>query len=879
MRGPKAKAALLAVLGVLVAVVPFAGQFIPAASARTRIAAADPAFEQVWSRTDRPVEERRAARSWMWGPDAFYSGYEPYAEGPGGQHLVSYFDKSRMEINNPAGDRNSRWFVTNGLLVVDMIAGRIQMGDHMFAPTLPADIPVAGDANSPNAPTYAALATVASLKGDNRAPNRTGQNVREGLGRRGNIGVVDNLAGFATYAVYEPTLGHNIPDVFWSFLNQKGMVYNNGRYVNDTVVDWLFAMGYPITEPYWININVNGQERWVLMQAFQRRILTYSPHNPEGWKVEMANVGRAYYDWRYKGRPLPPAPTPTSTARPAAQAAITVEPAQGDATTPLTVSGRNFPAHSAVLISVEKPSANYFRGITTAAARADGTFSTRITLPADAAVLGEVNIVASANAGAVRATHPYRLNYNPTIAAGPLEVVTNGVVRVRGEGFPARIAVNLGFYFTTGEMQWVIRTETNASGTFDANLPVGNRPVGAQFTVVATADGGLKATTDYRLTVIAQPGLQVTPDRGPAGVYVTLRGYSWPPNRPLSIGTRAVGSSTEAWLPNLITTDGAGNFSVAVWLDPQYSTRSEVRLMASESKSTIRLEVPYYITGQPTATPRPSNATVAISPNVLAIGQVATVSGSRWPGGALVSIGVGRTGVDEWIAQAQADAAGNFSVNLALGPRWQNAGQLTLTAVAANGPTATTPVWVVASGGRIVPAGLPLTVNSYRADRGPIVYWVKGEGWQPGSVVNLSVISADGTVNVQVGSATVRNNGTFNITFNAGAPWWGRTDLGVQAIAVGGHQYSVRYLPITDMVKTVPRSNTFTARGTNWPANAEIILTLNIEGQDPRVLGRTVTDASGSFVMNVDLPDIPDDNQDDIQIRAKDQPYTAVFDF
>jgi hypothetical protein len=38
----------------------------------------------------------------------------------------------------------------------------------------------------------------------------------------------------------------------------------------------------------------------VLFQAFQRRILTYTPDNPEGWKVEMGNVGAQYYNWRYK---------------------------------------------------------------------------------------------------------------------------------------------------------------------------------------------------------------------------------------------------------------------------------------------------------------------------------------------------------------------------------------------------------------------------------------------------------------------------------------------------------------------------------------------------------------------------------------------------
>src|SRR6478672_10355143 len=105
---------------------------VSAPSERRQAAMPGPAFGQVWGRTDQPGGEGRVARSWMWGPHDFYSTYEPYAQGPGGGHLVCYFDKSRMEVNNPTGDRTSPWFVTNGLLVVEMISGRIQVGDTQF---------------------------------------------------------------------------------------------------------------------------------------------------------------------------------------------------------------------------------------------------------------------------------------------------------------------------------------------------------------------------------------------------------------------------------------------------------------------------------------------------------------------------------------------------------------------------------------------------------------------------------------------------------------------------------------------------------------------------------------------------------------------------
>ena len=42
----------------------------------------------------------------------------------------------------------------------------------------------------------------------------------------------------------------------------------------------------------------------MLVQAFERRLLTYVPGNPPGWQVEAGNVGRHYYEWRY-GAPPP----------------------------------------------------------------------------------------------------------------------------------------------------------------------------------------------------------------------------------------------------------------------------------------------------------------------------------------------------------------------------------------------------------------------------------------------------------------------------------------------------------------------------------------------------------------------------------------------
>ncbi len=261
----------------------------------------DPAFRAVWQRTDRPVAEQRAVRSWMWGPRGLMARGEQYAQAPGGTRQVQYFDKARMELTNPSGDRSSPWFVTTGLLVVEMITGRMQVGDQEFVQREPADIPVAGDPDDPAAPRYSSFGGVTGQLAD----DRTGQMVTETLDRAGRVG---RYAGpphaAARLAHYVPESRHNIAQAFWDYLNARGTVYENGAYRSGPISDWVFTMGYPISEPFWTRVRVGGVERDVLVQVFERRVLTYSPDNPAGWRVEQGNVGRHYYAWRY-GEQLP----------------------------------------------------------------------------------------------------------------------------------------------------------------------------------------------------------------------------------------------------------------------------------------------------------------------------------------------------------------------------------------------------------------------------------------------------------------------------------------------------------------------------------------------------------------------------------------------
>ncbi len=358
----------------------------------------NPSFRQNWQQADYPVAIGAVTRGFTWGPDPFFSTTEPYAESPDGQRQVEYLDKARMEITRPDFNPYNPYYVTNGLLVKEMVSGQLQQGDFSFKQKYPAyDVPVAGDplVVNPDAPTYASFfalnsfyktqpnqppASTTSLglhvsvdtQGINSAladtpvvtttsgittpasttpgvstspstsvsvtpspstpvpsapatpgtvspggsanvpdsigygllekqPDRTNEQVITTLSRNGQVGL-NNLLGAvdgANYVYWERTLGHNIPRIFWDFLNQSGPVYNGKGLVNGKIVDWVQTMGYPISDAYWVRTNVAGIARDVLVQLYERRILTYTPSNPAGYLVEMGNVGRHYYNWRY----------------------------------------------------------------------------------------------------------------------------------------------------------------------------------------------------------------------------------------------------------------------------------------------------------------------------------------------------------------------------------------------------------------------------------------------------------------------------------------------------------------------------------------------------------------------------------------------------
>jgi len=257
------------------------------------------AFREQWRRTDALVAGGRAEYSWYWGPAPRSAPLlERDDDAPGGRRLAVYYDKGRMELPLPLAGARAASQTSFGRLVAEMVSGNVQLGSQRFDPGPPALIPVAGDLNDPLAPTYASFARLTAP-----VPQRADR-PGESLDRSGAARARPELAAAhpeTVYAAYDPVTGHNVPRVFTSFLERRGLVETpRGRQV-EQIIDPLAVVGRPISEAYWTDLQLNGRVTPVLVQLFERRVLTYNPLNPAGAQVEMGNAGLHYYLWRYGG--------------------------------------------------------------------------------------------------------------------------------------------------------------------------------------------------------------------------------------------------------------------------------------------------------------------------------------------------------------------------------------------------------------------------------------------------------------------------------------------------------------------------------------------------------------------------------------------------
>ena len=124
-------------------------------------------------------------------------------------------------------------------------------------------MPLASDGDDPTAPTYAGFRAVSSYPGhgdadppyDRDRPCRRARST--GPGRwAARTGVRPPATRMV---IYEPN-GHNIPSVFWDFLNASGPVQVNGQTQTAPLINpWFYASGLPISDAYWAQVKIGGR--------------------------------------------------------------------------------------------------------------------------------------------------------------------------------------------------------------------------------------------------------------------------------------------------------------------------------------------------------------------------------------------------------------------------------------------------------------------------------------------------------------------------------------------------------------------------------------------------------------------------------------------
>jgi hypothetical protein len=256
------------------------------------------AFGANWARTDFPVASGSVERTWMWGPEPISPPLiERYDDAPDGVRVVQYFDKARMEVTDPDADSDEAWSVSSGLLVREMVTGELQLGASEYEEHEPSEINLVGDPDDDAAPTYATFNRLLEPRG-----HQAGDAVGEQIDREGNVSSDDALAeryGVTIDAVISQS-GLGIAGPFWEFMNADGLTWQDGEFqFDDLFEDPFIATGLPISDPFWTTVLVGGEETEILVQVFERRVLTYNPENPRRWQVEMSNSGRHYLEWRY----------------------------------------------------------------------------------------------------------------------------------------------------------------------------------------------------------------------------------------------------------------------------------------------------------------------------------------------------------------------------------------------------------------------------------------------------------------------------------------------------------------------------------------------------------------------------------------------------
>ena len=192
-----------------------------------------------------------------------------------GSYPAQYFEKGRIE-DHRADAPSPAWYFMYGRLTAELME------------------------RAPGQPVNTTQLTYGNLKAAMAHQGRTAV-------PRGFTGGTMAISGgrFVPYdAELRPMPGYIVPDYFWSYIN-RGDLFPGG---------WLHDIGLPMTAPQVAETTKNGERRDIVMQTFERTVLTYDHLNPREWQVERGNIGTDYVAAVGQTAPNPPSQnTPNAT--------------------------------------------------------------------------------------------------------------------------------------------------------------------------------------------------------------------------------------------------------------------------------------------------------------------------------------------------------------------------------------------------------------------------------------------------------------------------------------------------------------------------------------------------------------------------------------
>jgi hypothetical protein len=259
-----------------------------------------PAFETIYNRVDGAAV-RGVTRPLIWGETPLSVKTERWDNAPTKTRTVQYFAKGKMELNEVAGGTP---VVTFGRMAFDLATGAKMVGESRLQAYDPSILPVYGDLNplTNPAPRYADFTR-----------DVFGVITTNAVGRE-IITVIRNGRRFTQRnpraepkvrnAYYEIRSGHNIAEPFWTFFNATGQVATpSGSLEESQLFSWQEVVGYPLSEPYWMNYLQNGNTTEALVQLFEKRVMVFIPNAPDGATVQFNDVGAHYLSWAYDPYP------------------------------------------------------------------------------------------------------------------------------------------------------------------------------------------------------------------------------------------------------------------------------------------------------------------------------------------------------------------------------------------------------------------------------------------------------------------------------------------------------------------------------------------------------------------------------------------------